>query len=51
MEWKSFDEKTQEYEVETASGEISKIAASEVSKLVTPEEEEEFLRLRNRKAS
>jgi hypothetical protein len=46
-EWKIFDNKTQEYEIESASGKISKIHGSTISKEVTPEEELIFLRLKN----
>jgi hypothetical protein len=47
-EWKTFDNKTQEYEIESARGKISKIHESKISKEVTPDEELKFLRLKNK---
>jgi hypothetical protein len=49
VKWIGFDEKTQEYDVESAVGEISSIAGTKVSKDVTPEEEAEFLRRQTKK--
>ena len=51
VKWKSFDEKTQEYEVVSPGGKLSKIAGRKISKQVTPEEEAEFLRLQNKKSN
>jgi hypothetical protein len=49
VKWTGFDEKTQEYDVESAAGELSRISATKISKDVTLEEEAEFLRRQTKK--
>jgi hypothetical protein len=46
--WTGFNEKTQEYDVESPTGKRSKVAGHKISKDVTPEEEAEFLRQQKR---
>ena len=51
VEWKSFSEISQLYEVESVDGRVFSVQSNKVSHLVTPEQAAEFARLHNERVN
>ena len=51
VEWKSFSEMTQLYEVESVDGIVFTVQSNKVSQMVTPEQAAEFARLHNERVN